>query len=150
MPATTQLLDGVGFISVNKKLVATISDLSLGYDVSTDDVTSMSSNLSKEVVATFKNWSVDCSAFCDSSTTAPASMSGFTSATTFTGTTATLDLITLAASGALVSVVIKLASNKFYRGNAIITKADVKASVGKAMVFSLSLSGSGLLVPSAT
>jgi predicted secreted protein len=150
MASTTIFLDGVGFLSLNKKLVATLSDLTLNYEVSTDEVTSFSDAFQKNRIATFKDWSVDGSAFVDSATAVPSSMTTFTGATTFTGSTATLDLIALAQAGAAVSMTIKLASGKFYRGNALITKVSAKGSVGKAETFSISLQAAGTLTISAT
>lgn len=146
----TQFLDGVGFLSINKKLVSTLSDLTLNYEVATDDVTSFSDAFNKNRIATFKDWSIDGTAFCDSSSSIPSSMTSFTGATTFTGGTATLDLIAVAQAGAAVNVTVKLASGKFYRGSALITKVSAKGSVGKAESFSISLQAASSLTISNT
>lgn len=146
----TQFLDGVGFLSINKKLIATLSDLTLNFDVATDEVTAFSDAFQKNRIATFKDWAIDGTAFCDSSTSIPSTMTSFTGGTTYTGSTATLDLIAVAQAGAAVSVTVKLATGKFYRGSALISKASAKASVGKAETFSISLQAAGPLTISAT
>ena len=139
-----------GFLAIGKKMIAQLSDISLSYQVGTEEIGTFDQNFVKAFEPTTSTWTADASFIADDTVTGYLSYTGGTAAGTLTGTTNGFLLLETAKNRGKVTFCIKLDSGNLQRGTVIISSVDVKASSGKYISGSIKLQGSGALTKSAT
>ena len=145
-----QYIEGSGFIAIKNKMVMQVTDISLSYQIGTDEVLTFDSNFVKSYLPTTTSWTADMSFIADTTTTGYTSYTGGTVAGTLTGSTNGLAVFELAKLRTAATLVIKLDDGNLQKGSVVITGVDIKAASGKFISGSVKCQGSGNLTFSAT
>jgi predicted secreted protein len=126
------------------KQILKLTDVSLTYNVDTDETTSFDNSYSKTYEPTYMSWTVSCSGMITDDS------ADINTDAAVTGSTNGLLLLEQAKLRTGTKIIMKIDSSNYQKGDVIITSYDLKAAVGSKMTFSLNLQGSGALTKAAT